>query len=237
MADGTKQYSVFRKTFHVPKEWMRKPEIQDLVQHKYAVAQSEESFRLINTCLTKLGYNADNRSMVHDYLHYMIMDLLDKNGEIYLTENDIKQSENIHKLLLKGLTPDFIIKKKEPRKKTIIIDIYVGDKTASEIKGKYRNFDFFAEFFVVTQHDFQTTLANILPADDIDYLYKNFQIFLVEYHYWRACMKFSRILFNDEESVPIQSFPEITVDQMAMKEQYRSNLEAYAVHVNNQADI
>ena len=48
--------------------------------------------------------------MVHDYLHFMLADILDKNGEIYLTEDTLRLEQSILGLL-GGMTPDFVIRR------------------------------------------------------------------------------------------------------------------------------
>jgi len=234
MADTT--YSVFRKAFHVPNEWTQLEDMQYLVTHSYAKEEAKESFVIISKCLKRLGYMEDNNRMIHDYLHYMIVDLLDKNEEVFLTENDIRKNKNIQTLLA-GNTPDFILKKKGNRQKTCIIDIYVGDKPTSDIKGKYKTLGFFADFHIVTQYDFSNTLKNILSCQDIDYLYKNFQIFLTEYYYWRACIKLQKILFNDIENVVLQPIPTISHSMIVAKEKYTNDLSQYAKYVADQENL
>eukprot|EP00952_Eustigmatos_sp_NYUAD-ZCMA_P007641 32258-Eustigmatos_ZCMA.PRE.1 len=79
--DSGKEYAVFCKTFHVPREWMKKEQFQYLVNHRYVAENAGEALREIRRCLSELGYMEDNDMMLHDYLHFMLMDLLDKNEE------------------------------------------------------------------------------------------------------------------------------------------------------------
>jgi hypothetical protein len=79
-------YQVFRKTFHVPTAWMEKEEIVYLVNHSYAKEEAVTSLIKITENLKTLGYMEDNnikKIILHDYLQYMIQDMLDKNGEIF----------------------------------------------------------------------------------------------------------------------------------------------------------
>ena len=196
-------YQVFRKTFHVPTVWMEKEELVYLVNHSYA---KEEA--------VTLGYMEDNNMMIHDYLQYMIQDMLDKNGEIYITENDIRNNSSIKDLLC-GMTPDFVIKRNDNRTKTIIFDVYVG--TESDIKDN-EALSFFADFRVVTPHNFTSQLLTVLPKEDIEYLYKNFQIFLTEF-------KLRKVLYIVPDA------------QKAAKMQYERDLATYAERVADQALI
>ena len=227
-------YQVFPKTFHVPIAWMEKAEIVYLVNHSYAKEEAATSLTKITENLKTLGYMEDHNMMIHDYLQFMIQDMLDKNGEIYITENDIRNNSSIKDLLC-GMTPDFVIKRNDNRTKTIIFDVYVG--TESDIKGKYKALSFFADFRVVTPHNFTSQLSSVLPKEDIEYLYKNFQIFLTEYYYWRACIKLRKVLYNDAENIKIETFPEVPDDQKAAKIQYERDLSAYAIRVADESLI
>lgn len=197
--------------------------------------QAREAFVEISTRLRRLGYMEDNNRMVHDYLHFMIKDLFDYHRETYITESEIRGSANIINGLLNGVTPDFILKKKNGRPKTLIIDIYVGDKPASEIKSKYRSLGFFADLVVITPHDFCSQLKGVIPPQDIDYLYKNYHVFLVEYYYWKACMKLQKILFNDTQNVPQRDIS-VDVDPLP-RHKYLASLEEYAAKVCAQEDL
>jgi len=132
-----KEYSVFRKQFHVPREWKNNEHFKPLLERSYVTSDTKQTFLFIEEKLKALGYMESNNTMSHDYLHFMLVDMLAHNKELFLTEKEIKQIDII-KQLLGGNTPDFVIKKKQPRKKTLIIDIYVGDKDPSEIKAQYR---------------------------------------------------------------------------------------------------
>lgn len=229
-------YKVFRKTFHVPTAWSSNLDIAYLVNHTYGKEMAAQAFIEISKRLKAVGYMEDNDKMIHDYLHYMVQDFFDKNGEVYLTEDDIRQESAILSLL-NNTTPDFILKKNKKREKTTIIDIYVGKQPVSEIKGKYKTLGFFADFYIVTPHDFTKHLKAVLSESDIDYIHKNFQVFLTEYYYWRACIKLKKILFNDVENVPLRTLPDLTPEHLSGRETFKTNLVTYAQGVAAQDDI
>ncbi len=230
-----RSYPVFRKAFHIPSEWLKSEDISFLVNHSYETMQAREAFVEISTRLRRLGYMEDNNRMIHDYLHFLIKDLFDYNQETYITEVEIRGSATITNGLLNGATPDFILKKKNGRPKTLILDIYVGDKPTSEIKSKYKSLSFFAELVIITPHEFSSQLRGVIPTADIDYLYKNYQVFLVEYYYWKACMKLQKILFNDKDNVPQRDIS-ATIDPVP-RQQYLATLEEYAAKVCAQEDL
>jgi hypothetical protein len=58
-------YQVFRKTFHVPTEWMEKEEIVYLVNHSYAKEEAVTSLIKITENLKTLGYMEDNNMMIY----------------------------------------------------------------------------------------------------------------------------------------------------------------------------
>jgi len=149
-----KKYDIFRKKFHVPREWENKSDFKDLIDHKYDVSNTKESFEFIEKRLKSLGYMEDNQTMVHDYLNFMLVDILMKNKYIFITEKDLSKNDVLKKLL-NDSTPDFVIKKSDRNKKTLIIDIYTGNKDTSSIKSKYRKLEYFSDFKFVTQHNFR----------------------------------------------------------------------------------
>ncbi|GLC59389.1 hypothetical protein PLESTB_001481000 [Pleodorina starrii] len=227
------------KTFHVPTKWMDNEYFAYLVNHSYATEDCTAALQNITETLKKMGYMEDNDSMIHDYLVFSIEDLLDKNGEVFITEQDVRGNASIKKLLA-GLTPDLVIKKNAQREKTVLLDVYVGSQQADGIKNKYKKLDFFSTMLVVTPYNFQRQLKEVLPESDIDYLYKNFQVFLTEYSYWRACIKFRKVLLNNVENVPLQEFklePAELTEQAAAKVQFLTHLAQYGDMVANQALI
>ena len=236
MISSDKQDDVFRKKFHIPSEWKKNAYFKDLIEHKYAISNTKQAFTYIEQRLKALGYMEDNNEMVHDYLYYMIQDMLIENKEVFITENIITREHDI-KCLLNNSTPDFVIKRGNGRQKTLIIDIYVGEKDINEIKGKYRKLELFADFKIITPANFRKELKIIFKDSDLDYLYKNYQIFLIEYHYWKACMKLKKILFNEEKNIEIITFSndrdKFEVDQL----QYVETLKHYASSVLAQEDI
>ena len=168
-----KTYPVFRKTFHIPSEWLKSDDITYLVNHSYGTVQAQQAFVEISTRLRRLGYMEDNNRMIHDYLHFLLKDLFDFNGETYITECDIRGSPRIAGGLLNGTTPDFVLKKNKGRSKTLIVDIYVGDKPTSEIKSKYRALGFFADLIIITPHDLCSQLRGVQLGD----VHKSFLFF------------------------------------------------------------
>ena len=229
------QYPVFRKTFHVPGEWTKSDDIMYLVNHSYATVQAQEAFVEISGRLKRLGYMEDNDRMIHDYLHFFLQDVFDKNGEVYLTETDIRGSEPIF-ALLNETTPDFVLKRGNGRKKTTIIDVYVGGRAVSDVKSKYKTLGFFADLVVVTPGNFPQQLRDVVPVKDIDYLYKHFQVFQTEYYYWKSCLKLKKILFNDVANVPVEEYAVADTNTLS-RERYRVELAKYAENVRAQDEI
>ena len=147
----------------------------------------------------------DNDSMIHDYIHFMIADLLREKGEVFLMENHLRESRPELKKLLNATTPDFIIESANGREKTLILDVYIGNKDLNEIKSKYKKLNFFADFLVI-KINFASKLKDLIESTRLDYLNKNFQLFLTEYQYWKACMKLKKVIFNDVETVTLIDF-------------------------------
>jgi hypothetical protein len=191
------RYEVFRKKFHIPSDWKSNENFDRLLRIQYSKSSVEQAFNDIRTSFRLMGYLEDNRRMVHDYIHYMIKDLLAYKRIPFLDENDFSDPSNeIIRKYFQDCTPDLLIQGKK------LIDIYVGYKDVASIKGKYRRFGDLFTFVVVTPE----TLSNlselhILEAKDLDYLRNQFSIFQCEYQYWYSCIKLQKIIYNDRENL------------------------------------
>lgn len=172
-------------------------------------------------------YMENNEKMIHDYIHFTIQDLLDKNGEVYLIEDDIRGNEPV-KNMLRGFTPDFIVKSNESRGRSrpMVCDIYVGK--GDNAKSKYKFMEFFADVIEITPYNMSRVLKSVLPQSDVEYLFKNYQVFMTEYAYWHACIKLGKVLHNDIENVDRFAPPRKEPLQTVAKQQFAQNLASYA---------
>ncbi|KAL9654708.1 hypothetical protein ABK040_008505 [Willaertia magna] len=128
--------------------------------------------------------NYINDNMIHDYLYYMISKMLINNNQMFISGKDASHQHNIFTALLgQDNHPDFIIKKNKERTRTIIIEIYCGNKDVSEMKAKYSTINYFADVKIITPTNFTTELQSLFSEEEINYLNGNFQLFLEEYHY------------------------------------------------------
>jgi hypothetical protein len=205
-----KAYPVFRKQFHIPSRWEDDEEFNKIVRHEYLQDSTSKALTLVHTTFRKMGYmsNNDNDSMIHDYLHFMLMDLLTASSRPFIHEKEIPNLVTL-KPLFGEFTPDLIVKSGGSLQKPTIIDIYTG-KNAGEMdkkKAKYRGMMLVFDFRVITPTNFTTELKDVLSAEAINYLFKQFQFFLTEYHYWRACIKFEKLLKNDVQNHNIKLLP------------------------------
>jgi hypothetical protein len=104
------------------------------------------------------------------------------------------------------MTPDFVIKRNDSRTKTIIFDVYIGSESDSDSKKRYKALSFFADFRVITQHNFTSQLLTVLPQEQ------------------ELSNLFDRILllarlYQIAQSLVIQTFPEVPDTQKAAKMQ------------------
>lgn len=209
MENETKQYDIFRKKFHIPSIWINNETFKNLVEHKYMAEEAKNTFVYLEKSLKELGYIDDNEKIVHDYLHYMIMDLLQSEDIAFITENEINESNELLKLF-EGLTPDLIIKSDESkgRMKPMILDVYIGknEEKVMKKKAKYRQMGISFDVEGITLANYSSVLKKLVPQQKVNYLYNQVQIFLTEHQYWRACLKLKKILFNDIANIEIISF-------------------------------
>ncbi|RYH23742.1 hypothetical protein EON65_17480 [archaeon] len=61
----------------------------ELEEHRYATSGTTQAFTFIRQRLTSLGYHGDNDNMVHDYLHFVILDLLAAEETPFLSESNL----------------------------------------------------------------------------------------------------------------------------------------------------
>jgi hypothetical protein len=78
------------------------------------------SLNKIGNALRELGYTEDNKKMQQDYLHFMLLDIFAASGEVFLTEEDIRENIAIQHLLM-GTTPNFILKKIHHGRKQLLL--------------------------------------------------------------------------------------------------------------------
>eukprot|EP01038_Epipyxis_sp_PR26KG_P004403 gene4403-6227_t len=139
---SSKQHSVFRKYFHVPSKWVENRNFLDLVEHRYETKHHSSAFDFIKDRLKKLCYyKPDEKEMLHDYMHFLLADLLTAVKVPFITEEDMMRESDLMDLL-NGKTPDLIIKsagKDSRRPKPLIMDVCVGisDKAMAEKKAIY----------------------------------------------------------------------------------------------------
>ncbi|KAL9654707.1 hypothetical protein ABK040_008504 [Willaertia magna] len=124
-----------------------------------------------------------NDNMIHDYLFCMISKMLINNNHVFICGKEASENIILTALLGKDNHPDFIIKKNKERTRTIIIEIYCGNKDVSEMKAKYSTINYFADVKIITPTNFTTELQSLFSEEEINYLNGNFQLFLEEYHY------------------------------------------------------
>lgn len=196
--DG-KTYPVFRKPFHVPSRWNCNPAFRTLLDFNNSTSSVTDAFKTIRQAFKDLGYLEDNAAMVHDYIHFMVEDILVSRKIPFMAETDIRNSVISTYF---GVTPDIIMKGKK------VIDFYSGSsvRTIDEKNSKYEEFKGLGfVFFVITPDKIGELEKTGLSTQDVLYLQQNYRIFLCEYQHWFSCMKLGRILFNDKHNFDVKS--------------------------------
>ncbi|KAL9647999.1 hypothetical protein ABK040_016690 [Willaertia magna] len=125
----------------------------------------------------------DNNNMIHDYLYYMISKMLIINNHVFIGGKEASENIILTALLGKDNHPDFIIKKNKERTRTIIIEIYCGNQDLNEMKAKYSTINYFADVKIINATNFTTELQSLFSEEELNYLNRNFLLFLEEYYY------------------------------------------------------
>lgn len=109
--------------------------------------------------------------------------------------------------LFSNLTPDIIIQseKSYDRLKPILLDVYVGknEEEMRKKKQKYSCWSGYFDFKWITRVGFTSELQSVLSKSSIDYLEKQFDIFMA-FSYWRSCLRLQKILLNDVNNIRIK---------------------------------
>ena len=196
----------FRMPFHVPEKWSADDKFGQLFGHNYLGNNGAQAIGFVVETLREKGYLKNDR-MVHDYLLYMISDLLASEGIPHITEDDIR-AEPYLRSIFSDLTPDLIVKSSLHRR-TTIVDIYMGSDKAvhDKKKSKYKGMAMAFDFIGVMELSMCRDLEPILSEASIDYLAFQFRIFKTEYQYWKSCAKLQRMLFRDDTNHDLTLIP------------------------------
>jgi hypothetical protein len=195
---------MFRNTFHIPQRWADDESFQKLFKNSYLAVGGMDAFHFVVGTLRGKGYLGKNDRMMHDYIHFMILDLLAFEGTSFITEDDIRGEEDLVKLF-SDLTPDLIVKSSSDRR-TTIIDIYTSYDEMDKKKSKYRSMGVAFDFIMVTDFGISSELKGILSESSIQYLASNLNVFKVEYRYWKACAELQRVLqYEVVDSLPLMA--------------------------------
>jgi hypothetical protein len=173
--------------------------------------------------------------MTHDYLYYLLVDLLVAEGVPFVTETDIAMMPDL-KDLLNGKTPDLILKSNgTTRKKPLILDVFVGrsEKEMVEKRSKYGSMKISFDFSGITIGNYNAELNKVLSKTHVNYFHKQVLIFSAEYAYWMACLKFKKILFSEQDYAPIEKLPVASPDFARAVAEFKVGLSAKAAAMAN----
>lgn len=216
-------YDVFRKKFHIPSKWLLDKNIVDLIKFNYGTDDLAKSlFDISNLFQSTIYKNADNNQMLHDYLHFLLIDMLTHNGIPFIEEKDLKQGTDFYQYL--KCTPDLIIKGR------ILLDIYIGYEDMSRKYEKYKELKLlFDNIYIMNQRNINEICLKInLSKTDSDYVNTNFNIFRTEHTYWMSCLKLGKILRNEVpnyEPIVMSIEPDFEIKQNTFKEAILQKLE------------
>eukprot|EP01035_Chromulina_nebulosa_P024288 gene24288-31592_t len=253
-------HPVHRQYFHVPSEWIKNQDFLDLAEHRYQNMNHVAAVNFIKERLTKLGYDdLDKNRMLHDYMHYLLIDMLAAADIPFITETEMIAEESALVTLFEGKTPDLIIKSgggANNRPKPLIVDIRVGQTEEeaiiimSEKKAIiYATMEVIFDFTSLTLINYNTQLLRRVFFErqpDVDYFHRQFVLFQAEYFYWHGCLKSQHhhnILSNDynnnnnnRSNASIREFPTPTPAFNFSRNQFKTKLSEKAASLMNYED-
>lgn len=176
------------KQLHIPSKW-NDNDIVKLLQFNY----DTDSFQVMNELYKKIS-----ESCIHDYLHFIIEDMLDEKNIPYISKKDIYTS--IHRKIFQQI-PDIITINYETSK-YLMLDIYDKSEKQSMTDKitKKMELQLFFDYEIIHQLNIDSLKKLLLFSDDdIKYIKKNYCTFRFEYHYWTTCVNIGKIVKNVSE--------------------------------------
>jgi hypothetical protein len=136
LSPTSNSYPIFRKRFHVPSAWANHPAFQELNNYTYETHNHAETMNFVGSILKKLGYEGASVAMQHDYLCFMLEDLLTHRGVGFLSERELREDAALAEYIGapgKPATPDLVL---AWQGKWRLVDVYTGHQSLDDIKLK-----------------------------------------------------------------------------------------------------
>ena len=173
------------KQLHIPSKW-NDNDIVKLLQFNY----DTDSFQIMSELYKKIS-----NSCIHDYLHFIIEDMLDKKNIPYISKKDIYNC--IHRKIFQQI-PDIVTINYETSK-YLILDIYDKLEKQSIVDKitKKMELQLFFDYEIIHQLNIGVLKKLLMfDDDDIKYIEDNYCAFRFEYHYWTICINIGKIVKN-----------------------------------------
>ncbi len=120
---------------------------------------------------------------IHHFMRHAIQQLLDKQSEVYLTDDEIQASKPIKDFFFGHQTPDLIVKSNASRPKPLLIYIHTEDTRAT-----HRHFIAVMDSITVQPDSLLLDLLGVFPSEDLMRLHCHLQTFMAEYFKSRVLM-------------------------------------------------
>lgn len=220
------------EVFHVPSIWAENKAFNMLSCRAYEREDHDLSLRLMRESLSTLGYSSDNPTIVHDFAHHLLHDLLTSNGVPFVSKEDIIRSVPLVQFF-GNYAPDFIVKSNPPKcPDPTILDLSIGVSKQAQLdkKKKYATFGILFHLEVLTVGNFCGPLIRILPQMDRLYMECQMATFQNEYKYWLKDLapQYRPIKMFSE---PVRSMEPPSVEFYKQKVTFKKNLEEACLHI------
>lgn len=216
--------------FHVPTEWLHSEDFARLVR---CVGSDQGTTSAVAQHFTRLGYRGcgGDNGMARDYIVYLLRDLLDKNFEVYLTRDEIQGAPPLLGLF-GGTAPDLLVKSSRGRCKPGLVHVRRGIGEGEDLTPRFKGVTSLFELFAVHPANLQADLQGLLPSADVAYAHRHFQLFMVYYMHWKACITLDSSM---QRGAPCpHAIPRVPRDTM-IAARFAADLTAYAEGVLDQS--
>ena len=231
MQDGNPLASTAFREFHIPSALAESEDFIYLVGLSRDMTPRLEVLQDVSNRFASMGYGrgSNGNEMVKDYILFFLRDLLDKHQEVYLTRQDVLANASILQLF-SGFACDLLVKTNKNREKPVAVCICRGGESDTV----FQSFGSVATLLLVHPASLMLDLRGLLPEDDLKYMHRHFELFIVGHVWWRSLLSLNNSMQRAEPA--LHSIIEAARDPQAAA-QFAVDMSLYADSVLDRSNI
>ena len=234
MRDENPLASTAFREFHIPSALALSEDFIYLVGLSRDMTPRLEVLQDVSNRFASMGYGrgSNGNEMVKDYILFFLRDLLDKHQEVYLTRQDILANASILQLF-SGFSCDLLVKTNKDREKPMAVCICRGGEQDNVFR-RVQSFGSVATLLLVHPASLMLDLRGLLPEDDLKYMHRHFELFIVGHVWWRSLLSLNNSMQRAEPA--LHTIIEAGRDPVAAA-QFAVDMSLYADSVLDRSNI